>query len=414
MECDAFHMERLLNFAGASEGMHFGFIKSRMDKAVAVELKSEDEYFNALISLSEYSFPAFNKDASHSIPGTDMKKSDGSFNNLFHYDYSNSVDYAFIYDCLANPLIRTPAYQQYCAKHRNGLKGMCFDCLERYRVVTRNLIPLMKTLRKDLCSIYFVDVLYDLIRFENRDLYAFIAYVVNQFRDGSSFKSFMAEFGKKKARQLLKPMNRPFRRIDFKFVLKKYVPLLYMVYAYCADVRVDCLDRVYDYMLYEGLSVFKNVPSKLVVVGYKVDDQYRIDVLETNAVLDFAGDRQFQIASNTLLEGLNFGFYDARLKAYHDNNIMNGRIGNQVREIYAGFSFNGRSVFSSRIIRSEDVIVVGFLKASDNTFQNFRLDIHIESIIPNSSSLDSMRFIKHSKWSFEDNEADACYIQGEE
>jgi len=414
MESDAFHMERMLNVAGVSEGMRFGFIKSRMDKAVAIELESDDEYFNVLISLSEYSFGAFKKDASHSVPGTDMKKSDGSFNNLFHYDYSNNVDYAFIYDCLANPLIRTPVYQQYCAKHRNELNGMCFDCLERYRVVTRNLIPLMKTLRKDLCSIYFVDVLYDLIRFENRDLYAFIAYVVNQFRDGSSFKSFISEFGKKKARQLLKTMNRPFRRIDFKFVLKKYVPLLYMVFAYCADVRVDCLDRVYDYMLYEGLSVFKTVPSKLVVVGYKVDDQYRIDVLETNAVLDFAGDRQFQIASHTLLEGLNFGFYGARLKAYQDTNSINRRLGNQLGKIYAGFSFNGRSVFSGRIIRSEDVIVVGFLKKSENTFQNFRLDIHIKSIIPNSTSVDSMRFIKHSKWSFEDNEADACYIQGKE
>ncbi|KAG6617100.1 uncharacterized protein IUM83_04872 [Phytophthora cinnamomi] len=414
MECDAFRMERMLNFAGALEGMRFDFIKSRMDKVFAIELESEDEYFNALISLSEYSFRAFNKDARHPIPGTDMKKSDGSFNNLFHYDYSNNVDYAFIYDCLANPLIRTPVYQQYCAKHRNELNGMCFDCLERYRVVTRSLIPLMKTLRKDLCSIYFVDVLYDLIRFENRDLYAFIAYVVNQFSDGSSFKSFVSEFGKKKACQLLKTMNRPFRRIDFKFVLKKYVPLLYMVYSYCADVRVDCLDRVYDYMLHEGLSVFKTVPSNLVVVGYKVDNQHRIDILETNAVLDFAGARQFQIASHTLLEGLNFGFYDARLIVYQENNTVNRRIGKQLRKIYADFSFNGRSVFSGRIISSEDVIVVGFLKQSENTFQNFRLDIHIESIIPNSTSVDSMRFIKHSKWNFEDNAADACYTQGKE
>lgn len=162
-------------------------------------------------------------------------------------------------------------------------------------MVTRNLIPLMKTLRKDLCSIYFVDVLYDLIRFESRDLYAFIAYVVNQFRDGSSFKSFITDFGKKRARQLLKTMNRSFRRIDFKFVLKKYMPLLYTVYAYCADARVDCLDRVYDYMLNEGLSVFKTVPSKQVVVGYKVNDQYRIDVLETSAVLDFVGIASFKL-----------------------------------------------------------------------------------------------------------------------
>lgn len=90
---------------------------------------------------------------------------------------------------------------------------------------------------------------------------------------------------------------------------------------------------------------------------------------------------------------------------------MDRRIGGQLRKMYASFSFNGRSVFSGRIICSEDAIVVGCLKKSVNTFQNFRLDIHIESIIPSSSSADSMRFIKHSKWSFEDNEADACYLQ---
>ncbi|EGZ24656.1 hypothetical protein PHYSODRAFT_296663 [Phytophthora sojae] len=348
MECDAFRMERMLNFTGASEGMRFGFIKCRLDKAFALELQSEDEYFNALISLSEYSFGAFKKDASNPIPGTDMNKSDGSFNNLFHYDYSNNVDYTFIYDCLANPLIRTPVYQQYCGKHRDELNGMS------------GALPSGHTQPHPADENAAQRFVQHLLRGRSsRDLYAFIAYVVNQFRDGSSFKSFITDFGKKRARQLLKTMNRSFRRIDFKFVLKKYMPLLYTVYAYCADARVDCLDRVYDYMLNEGLSVFKTVPSKQVVVGYKVNDQYRIDVLETSAVLDFVGDRQFQIASHTLLESLNFGFHDARLKAYQDISSMDRRIGGQLRKMYASFSFNGRSVFSGEIICSEDAIVVG-------------------------------------------------------
>jgi hypothetical protein len=42
MECDAFHMERMLNFGGVSEVMRFDYIKSRMDKAFAIKLESED------------------------------------------------------------------------------------------------------------------------------------------------------------------------------------------------------------------------------------------------------------------------------------------------------------------------------------------------------------------------------------
>lgn len=209
-------------------------------------------------------------------------------------------------------------------------------------------------------------------------------------------------------------MNRPFRRIDFKFVLKKYVPLLYRVYAYCDDARTDCLDRVYDYMLYNGLSVFKTVPSELVVVGYKVGDQYCIDVLETSAVLDYAGGRSFYIASHPILESLNFGFHDERLGVYKEANIADRKTGKSLRKLYTGFTFTGHSVFSGQTVRSEDAIIVGFLKKSANTFQNFRLDIHIESIVPNNASVDRMRFIKHSDWIFEDNEADACCTQDEE
>ncbi|KAG7393999.1 hypothetical protein PHYBOEH_005922 [Phytophthora boehmeriae] len=222
----------------------------------------------------------------------------------------------------------------------------------------------MKTLGKDLCSIYSTDVLYDLIRFENRNLYAFITHMVNHFSDGSSFKSFASDFGKNKIRKLMKTMNRPFRRIDFKMVLKKYVPLLYSTYAYCTNARVDCLDRVYDYMLHQGLSMFKTVPSDRVVVGYKVGSnllgtsKYRIVILETTSVLDVSESYQFQIGSHPLLEGLNFGFYKDRLEAYKTIN---------------------------------------------------RLDIHIESIIPNRTEVDALRFINHDKWNFEDNVSDDCY-----
>lgn len=194
MESQVIPMERYLSLAGFSERKRFGFVKSQMDEVFEVKLNSEDEYFNALITVSEYSFGAFLKEGGDFVPGVGCEE---PFNHLFYYDYSNEIDYNSIYERLANPSIRSPVYQQYCSKHKDERSGMCFDCLERYRVVTRNLIPLIKILRKDLCSIYFVDVLYDLIRFENRNLYTLIAYVVNQFRDGSSFKSFISGFGKK-------------------------------------------------------------------------------------------------------------------------------------------------------------------------------------------------------------------------
>lgn len=409
MEFGEHHMEYALNAQGCYEFMKNNFIKSRLDKVVEIKkIKSEDEYFNFLISLSEYSFSAFSKDAANINihKSHDTSKSDGSFNNTFYYDYANKIDYNFIYSHLKNPLIRKPEYDQYCKLHKDTQEGMCFDCLERYRVITRNLIPLMKTLRKDLCSIYFTDMLYDLIRFENRNLYAFITYMINNFSDGSSFKKFVTTFGKKKIKKLLKSINKPFRRIDFKMILKKYVPLLYSTFAYCANTRTDCLDKVYDYMLSKGLSMFKNVPSNHVVVGYKVGNNYRIDILNTSDVINFTGEHGFQIGSHTLLEGLNFGFYDDRMDAYNSVNQMNGAIKKGLREKLTGFTFSGQSVFTGRTINSSNVVVIGFIKESENTFQNFRLDIHIESIIPNHDEVDALRKIKHDKWSFEDNEYD--------
>lgn len=412
MEIDGFYMEQYLNLSGVLEMMDNTFIKSRLDKVLDIEIESEEDYYNMLISLTEYSFFAFNKDAEHTESlnrKIDVAKSDKSFNNLFHYDYSNRIDYDFIYKHLKNPMIRKPIYAHYCNAHKNKQVSTCLDCLERYRVITRNLIPLIKTLRKDLCSIYFIDVLYDLIRFENRGVYAFITYMVNEYSDGSSYKAFITKFGKKNVKKLLKQLNKPFRRIDFKMVLKKYVPLLYGAFVYSINARTDCLDRVYDYMLHEGLSMFKSVPSTRVVVGYKVGDQYRIDILETPNILNHVGNRDFRIATNPLLEGLNFGFYDHRLHAYNTTNRLDNDIKQSVRKLYEGFRFSGKSVFTGATIHSENIIVIGFLKESVNTFQNFRLDIHIESAIPNNATVDRLRFIDHDKWAFEDNEHDVCY-----
>ncbi len=398
-----------LTIDGVCECVREGFVKSRLDKVSVCAIGSNDEYFNLLVSISEYSFLAFQA-YSLDPEGMVVSKNDGVFNNRFHYDYSNAVDYTLIYTCLKNPLICDPVYDHYCNAHKDGVEGTCLDCLERYRVITRNLIPLMRTMRKDLCSIYFMDVLYDLIRFESRHVYAFVVYVLNNFGDGSSFKSFAASFGKRKIRMLLKRMNRPFRRMDFKMILKKYVPVLYAVYTYCANARIDCLDRVYDYMLHEGLSMFKTVPSEHVVVGYVAGDQYQIDILQTSSVLDFAGDQEFVIGSNLILESLNFGFYKLRQSVFHGVNGLDNQIKQGVRKMYSGFRFSGQSVFTGRTIHSQDAIIIGFLKKSLNTFQNFRLDIHIESIIPNSPHVDRLRLIDHDKWAFEDNEYDKCYI----
>jgi hypothetical protein len=233
--------------------------------------------------------------------------------------------------------------------------------------------------------------------------------MINEFSDGSSFKRFATNFGKKKIQKLLKGINKPFRRIDFKMILKKYIPLLYSVFAYCANIRIDCLDRVYDFMLYKGLSMFKTVPNKYIVVGYKVDTNYRIDIIETSSILDFSGNDIFQIASHPLLEGLNFGFHTDRQIAYNEVNKRNDNEKKKLRKKYDGFKFNGKSVFTGHTIYSDNTIIIGFLKESENTFQNFRLDIHITSIIPNHIDLDKMRFINHDKWIFEDNEYDLEY-----
>jgi hypothetical protein len=407
MEIEGYYMEKLLNHNGIIEHMNNNFIKSRFEKVLSVDIESNDDYYNFLVSLSEYSLMAFAKDAVHN--NLNISKGNGSFANLFHYDYSNNIDYSFIYTNLKNPIIKTPIYQHYCDLHKDEQKELCLNCLERYRVITRNLIPLMKTLRKDLCSIYFTDMLYDLIRFENRHLYAFITHMINEFSDGSSFKRFATNFGKKKIQKLLKGINKPFRRIDFKMILKKYIPLLYSVFAYCANIRIDCLDRVYDFMLYKGLSMFKTVPNKYIVVGYKVDTNYRIDIIETSSILDFSGNDIFQIASHPLLEGLNFGFHTDRQIAYNEVNKRNDNEKKKLRKKYDGFKFNGKSVFTGHTIYSDNTIIIGFLKESENTFQNFRLDIHITSIIPNHIDLDKMRFINHDKWIFEDNEYDLEY-----
>lgn len=154
--------------------------------------------------------------------------------------------------------------------------------------------------------------------------------------------------------------------------------------------------------------MFKTVPSNYIVVGYKVDNSYRIDIIETSSILDNTEDT-FQIASHPLLEGLNFGFYTDRRLAYNEVNKINDSVKEKLRKQYDGFKFSGKSVFTGHTIYSENTIIIGFLKKSENTFQNFRLDIHITSFIPNNIDLDKMRFINHDKWIFEDNEYDLEY-----
>ncbi|KAG7393998.1 hypothetical protein PHYBOEH_005921 [Phytophthora boehmeriae] len=122
METAGYYTGRSLNFVGCEELLRYSAIKSRFDKVVEEKIQSEDEYFNLLVSLSEYSFSAFNKDAIHyddlNHISYDITKSDGTFNNLFHYDYENNINYEFIYSCLANPLVRNPVYDHYCSTHK--------------------------------------------------------------------------------------------------------------------------------------------------------------------------------------------------------------------------------------------------------------------------------------------------------
>lgn len=395
MESTLFGLELNLNCKGMYEHIDHGFIRSRIDKCLIVQPTSENDYFDILITLSEYSFGAF------------METED--FNNMFHYDYCNDVDIDFIHSKMSNAIIRSPNYEQYCSNHMDGPSVVCMNCLERYRTVTRNLIDIMRTFRKDLCSIYFIDILYDLIRFENRDTYALITFIVNAFADGSSFKSFANTFGKKKIIKLLKRLNRPFRRCDYKLILKKYMPLVYRVYCYCANGNTDCLDKVYDFMLYHGLSMFKNVPSEHIVVGYKIDNDYRIDIIKTDSVINLYPDLKPKIASHGLLEGINLGFYEARSEAYREVLKIDLKQASKLKKVFCKLSFSGRSVFSDKLIHSNDCIIIGFLKSSINTFQNFRLDIHIPSLLTNSQEHDKLRFVNHDKWQFEDNLYDQCY-----
>ena len=380
MESTTYDIEQLLNFKGCTELIYNGYIKSNIQSVIIPEYKIDnDDYFNILISLSEYSFG---------------NKKD--FNMLFHYDYSNNIDYDFTYSLLSNPLIKSPIYDNYCNKHKNN-NETCLNCLERYRIVTRNLIPIIKQFRKDLCSIYFIDMLYDLIRFENRNLYSLLTYLINNHKDGSSFKQTVNTFGKKKIVKLFKTINKPFRRIDYKLIFKKYLPLIYNIYLYCDKQYIDNKDNIYDFMLYKGLSMFKTVPSKYIVVGYKIGDQYRLDIIKTKQVLDF-NDINFKIGSHDLLEGINFGFYKERHNAYIDVLNLDKTIKENLKPIYSKLIYTGYSVFTQDKINSENCITVGFLKKSENTFQSFKLDIHIESFLTNNSEVDYLRKIKHSKW----------------
>ena len=384
MESTTYNAEYFLNLAGCLERQQYGYIKSSFKLVlIPYDKMTNDTYFNLLITLSEYSF-ANKKD----------------FNNLFHYDYSNNIDYEFLYSSLSNQLIKYPFYNRYyyCKKHKSDENADdCIDCLERYRIVTINLIPVIKKFRKDLCSIYFIDMLYDLIRFENRDLYSLITFLINNHSDGSSFKETVNNIGKKKIVKLFKTINKPFRKIDYKFIFKKYLPLIYNIYLYCDKQYLDYKDVIYDFMLSKGLSMFKTVPDKYVVVGYKENENYILDVIKTNDVLNYR-EANFKIASHGLLEGINFGFYKERLKAYIEVKKMDKEIKEKLKRIYSKLTFSGESVFTKKIIKSDDCIIIGFLQKSNNTFQSFRLDIHIESFLTNNSKVDYLRKIKHDKW----------------
>jgi hypothetical protein len=77
---------------------------------------------------------------------------------------------------------------------------------------------------------------------------------------------------------------------------------------------------------------------------------------------------------------------------------MDKEIKEKLKRIYSKLTFSGESVFTKKIIKSDDCIIIGFLKKSENTFQSFKLDIHIESFLTNNSKVDYLRKIKHSKW----------------
>ncbi len=382
MESTTFDIVYLLNERGCAEFLINGFIKSKFINLLKDTNINNELYFNLLISLSEYSFC-----------------NSSNLNNIFNYDYSNDIDYNFINSNLTNHLINSPKYNYYCKIHSNNTNN-CLDCLERYRIITKNLIPIINYVRKDLCSIYFIDILYDLIRFENNDVYSLITHLYNSHSDGSNFKNTINQFGKKNILKLFKMLNKPFRRIDYKFVFKKYFPLLYRVYLYCDKHYIDNKDNIYDYMLTKGLSLFKTVPSKYIVVGY-IDNQKcpKLDIIKTYSLLNFSKHiNKFKIASHELVEGLNFGFYEHRLNAYKNIIALDNIEKLKLKKLFSNFNFTGVSVFSGDTILSNQCIIIGFLKQSENTFQNFRLDIHIDTFITNNSNFDYLRFIKHSKW----------------
>lgn len=85
---------------------------------------------------------------------------------------------------------------------------------------------------------------------------------------------------------------------------------------------------------------------------------------------------------------------------------MTARYSRWLKPVFEKLVFSGRSVFTNQIIESSDCIVIGFLKHSENTFQNFRLDTHVDSIITNTKVMDRLRFITHDKWRFEDHVSD--------
>jgi hypothetical protein len=143
--------------------------------------------------------------------------------------------------------------------------------------------------------------------------------------------------------------------------------------------------------------MFKTVPNKYIVVGYKENENYILDVIKTNDVLNYR-EANFKIASHELLEGINFGFYKERLIAYNEVLKLDDEIKKKLKRIYSKLTFSGESVFTKKIIKSDDCIIIGFLKKSINTFQSFKLDIHIDSFLTNNNKIDYLRKIKHDKW----------------
>lgn len=394
METTYFDYESYINKKGFIEMLTQNYISSKIQSCIENKITDIDTYYNILLSFSEYSFNAFGKD----------------FNNLFHYDYSNEINYNFIYSNMMNPLIKSKDYSYYCNAHKNtNGDEFCLECLEKYRIVTRHLIKIIKLLRKDLCSIYFIDILYDLIRYENRHVYSFIIYSINEFSDGSSYKSFVNSFGKNKIKKLLKHLNKPFRRCDYKFILKKYLPVIYNIYLYSDKKYINNIDKIYDYMLKNGVSLFKTVPSEFIVIGIKNDDNYQLDIIQTNQVLDYFPNMNFKIGTHGLLEGINFGFYKERINAYNSIIKLDDHEKNKLTKLFKNIYFSGRSIFTKKLYNSNEFITIGFLKKSENTFQNFRLDIHIRTFITNNKDIDKYRLIDHKKWKIDDNIINICY-----